>query len=123
MVIQFKDLYTKIYILLKNLTIKKKYYLNKKILLLLLKKKINIYMKVNIKMVNKMVKVIYIVLFNSINLVSIQKVRWMEIVIKWLWIGERYHKVNIKWIKKLECGKSYKIMVFMLKQLKVKKQW
>ena len=55
--------------------IKKKYYLNKKISLLLLKKKINIYMKVNIKMENKMVKDIYIVLFNNINLVNIQKVR------------------------------------------------
>lgn len=62
---------------------KRRYFSKKTILQLLLRKKINIFSKESIKMEKPMVKDLFIVLSNNINLESMQMENKMEAAIKW----------------------------------------
>jgi len=120
--ILIKDNYFKVTSYWWILVKKKKFFIKKITWQLLLKKKINIFLKENTRMINRMVKDTFTVLFNNTNLGNMKMENKMELVIKWHWIGEKYHKEIAKMIIKLEFGRNCKIMDTTLKHFQTKRQ-
>lgn len=116
-----KDNYFKVTSYWWILVKKRKFFTKKITWQLLLKKRINIFLKENTRMTNKMAKDTFTALFNNTNLVNMKTENKMEIVTKWLWIGEKYHKEIARMIIKWGFGRNCKIMDTILKHFQTKK--